>query len=129
MLSMICILRRCQGQHVSETGIQNPIDPSRALTWYIELLCQPLAKGLSTEHTLVHADAPHRDEGANIQSAHARVLSCGKGGRPSPLQISTLITENHQLQVVGSSSSSQAGLLGMPQDMGTMVAMAGIEGL
>ena len=114
---------------MSETGIQNLVDPSRALTWYIELLCQPLTKGPSTEHTLVHADAPHRDDGANIQSAHARMLSSGKGCRPSPLQICTLITENHQLQMIGSSSSSQAGLLGIPQNMGTIIAMAGIEGL
>ncbi|OBS60035.1 hypothetical protein A6R68_08832, partial [Neotoma lepida] len=34
---------------------------------------EPLAKSLSTEHTFVHADAPHRDKGTNIQSAHTRV--------------------------------------------------------
>ena len=48
--------------------------PPWALTWHTQLLCQPLAKGLGTQHTLVHGDAPHWDEGAHVQGAHPGVL-------------------------------------------------------
>lgn len=51
-----------------------------ALTWHAQLLCQPLAKGLGTEHTLIHANAPHRDEGAHVQGSHPRVLPCREMG-------------------------------------------------
>lgn len=50
------------------------------LTWHLQLLCQPLAEGLGTQHTLVHGDAPHWDEGADIQGAHAGVLPCNGAG-------------------------------------------------
>lgn len=131
---MICILKRCRVQRtracIGDGGIQRctHVDPPRTLTWYLKLLCQPLPKRLGTEHTLLHADIPHRDEGTYIQSTHSRVLACrkGRGGELSSLQLSTMTIESSQPQVVGSSNGSQGGLLGMPQYMGTfLVAMAG----
>lgn len=60
--------------------------PPGALTRHAQLLRQPPAKGLGTEHTLIHGDAPHGHEGAHVQGAHPGVLPCrdrgrGRGGR------------------------------------------------